>query len=108
MDVVGDEFFVGEDHAAEAAALAVDMLGRGIDDDVGAEFESGFWRSGVEKTLSTMSRAGLACAISATRRCRSARASGSRAFEEERLVSGLTAFLHWFRSRPSTRVEVIP
>ena len=29
-----------EDDAAEAAALAVDVLGRGVDDDVGAEIEA--------------------------------------------------------------------
>jgi len=37
MDVLGDERFRGENDAAEAAALAVDMLGRGIDHDVGAQ-----------------------------------------------------------------------
>src|SRR3546814_6146134 len=33
------ELLGAEDRAAEAASLAVDMLGRRIDDDVGAEFE---------------------------------------------------------------------
>ena len=37
MDVLGDEGLRGEDDAAQAAALTVDMLGRGIDHDVGAE-----------------------------------------------------------------------
>ena len=39
VDVVLDEFLRGEDDAAEAAALAVDVLGGGIDDAVGAELE---------------------------------------------------------------------
>ena len=34
-----DEGLGGEDHAAERAALAVDVLGRGIDDAIGAERE---------------------------------------------------------------------
>src|ERR1700687_640535 len=36
-EIVLDEFLRGQDGAAEAAALAVDVLGRRIDDDVGAE-----------------------------------------------------------------------
>ena len=39
MDVILDELLGTEDGAAEAAALAVDVLGGGVDDDVGAEFE---------------------------------------------------------------------
>ena len=38
-DVVGDELLRAEDDAAEAAALAVDVLGGGIDHAVGAQFE---------------------------------------------------------------------
>ena len=34
-----DERLAGQDHAAEAAALPVDMLGRRIDDAIGAELE---------------------------------------------------------------------
>ena len=36
LQVVGQEFLRAEHGAAEAAALAVDVLGRRIDDDVGA------------------------------------------------------------------------
>src|SRR5260221_9743548 len=36
-EVVLDEFFRRKDGAAETAPLAVDVLGRGIDDDIGAE-----------------------------------------------------------------------
>ena len=39
MDVVHNEFFGREDDAAETAALAVDVLGRRIDDAIGAERE---------------------------------------------------------------------
>src|SRR3954447_24046540 len=39
MDMRIDELEGGEDHAAETAALSVDMLCRGIDDAVGAKFE---------------------------------------------------------------------
>ena len=54
-----------EDDAAEAAALAVDVLGRRIDDEVGAELERR-WKIGVANTLSTISFAPAAWAISAT------------------------------------------
>ena len=37
MDVVGDELLACEDHAAEHPALAVDVLGGGVDDTIGAE-----------------------------------------------------------------------
>ena len=37
--MVLDEFLRAEDDAAEAAALAVDVLGGGIDHAVGAELE---------------------------------------------------------------------
>ncbi len=39
MDVLVDEGLAGQDHAAEAASLPVDMLRRRIDDAVGAELE---------------------------------------------------------------------
>ena len=39
MDIVLDEFLGREDHAAEATPLPVDMLGRRIDDAIGAEFQ---------------------------------------------------------------------
>ncbi len=39
VDIVLDEFFRREDDAAETAALAVDVLGGGIDDAVGPELE---------------------------------------------------------------------
>ena len=39
VDIVLDEFLGREDHAAEATPLPVDMLGRRIDDAIGAEFE---------------------------------------------------------------------
>src|SRR5712672_1291601 len=39
VDIVLDEFFRTQDDAAEAAALAVNMLCCGIDHAVGAEFE---------------------------------------------------------------------
>ena len=38
-EIVLDVFLAGEDRAAERAALAVDVLGRRIDDDIGAERE---------------------------------------------------------------------
>ncbi|MCY1233594.1 hypothetical protein D9M72_461430 [compost metagenome] len=39
MQVLVDPFLVSKHDAAEAAALAIDMLGGGIDDDMGAEFQ---------------------------------------------------------------------
>jgi len=76
VDVVGDEFFRGEDDSAERAALAVDVLGRGIDDAVGAERERvlqhrrsegvvdtsvapAWWRMSATAAISTTSSVGL-------------------------------------------------
>ena len=39
VQILVDPLLVGKDDPAEAPALAVDMLGRRIDDDMGAEFE---------------------------------------------------------------------
>ena len=36
-EIILDEFFRCQDGAAETAPLAIDVLGRGIDDDIGAE-----------------------------------------------------------------------
>ena len=45
VDVLHDELLRAEDDAAETAALAVDMLGRGIDHAVGAERQRALHRS---------------------------------------------------------------
>ncbi|VTZ58996.1 hypothetical protein EMEDMD4_10172 [Sinorhizobium medicae] len=39
MQILVDPLLVGENHAAEAATLAIDMFRRGIDDDMGAELQ---------------------------------------------------------------------
>ena len=59
MDVFGDEGFRRQDDAAEAAALAVDMLGRGIDHDVGAERERALPDRRGEHVVDDQPRAGL-------------------------------------------------
>ena len=59
VEVVGDELLVGEDDAAEAAALAVDVLGRRIDDDVGAELQRLLQERRGEDVVDDQPRAGL-------------------------------------------------
>ena len=39
VQMLVDPFLVGQDHAAKATALAVNMLGGGIDDDMGAQLQ---------------------------------------------------------------------
>ena len=39
VDMVGDELLARQDHAAEHAALAVDVFGGGVDDAIGAELQ---------------------------------------------------------------------
>jgi hypothetical protein len=58
VNVVLDEFLGAEDDAAEAAALAVDMLGGGIDDAVGAEFERSLKQRRREHVVDHQRRAG--------------------------------------------------
>ena len=58
MDVVGDEFLRAEDDAAEAAALAVDVLGGGIDHAVGAELERALPQRRREHVVDDQRRAG--------------------------------------------------
>ena len=53
----GDEFLRSEDDAAEAAALPVDMLGRGVDDDVGAERQRALQHRGGEDVVDDQLRA---------------------------------------------------
>ena len=58
MDVVGDELLRAEDDAAEAAALAVDVLGGGIDHAVGAELERALPQRRREHVVDDQRRAG--------------------------------------------------
>ena len=51
MDVVLNEFFGTENDAAQAAALAIDVLGGGIDDAVGPEFERPLEQRGREHVV---------------------------------------------------------
>ena len=52
-----DEGFGGEDHPAQRAALSVDMLGRGIDDAIGAERERLLQQRGREDVVDDQRRA---------------------------------------------------
>ena len=58
VDVVGDEFLRAEDDTAETAALAVDVLGRRIDDAVGAELQRALVERGGEHVVHHQRRAG--------------------------------------------------
>ena len=59
VDVLGDEFLRRQDDAAEAAALAVDVLCRGIHHDVGAERERALPDRGCEYIVDDQPRAAL-------------------------------------------------
>ena len=65
-----------QDDAAEAAALAVDVLGRGIDHDVGAELQRALPDRRREHVVDDQPRAGLVRDLGDRRRCRARRASG--------------------------------
>ena len=56
--MVLDEFLGAQNDAAEAAALAVDMLGGGVDDAVGAEFERPLEQRRREHVVDHQRRAG--------------------------------------------------
>ena len=105
VQIVGDEFLVGEDDAAEAAALAVDVLGRRIDDDVGAELERLLEERRGEDVVDDQPRPGL-WAISATAAMSITSSVGLVGLSRKNaLVFGRTAFFHCLRSLPSTSVE---
>ena len=53
------EFLVAQDDAAEAAALTVDVLGRRVDDDVGAVFHRPLQHRRREDVVDDEARAGL-------------------------------------------------
>ena len=109
MQLLLDELLAAEHHAAEASALPVDMLGRRIDDDVGAErhrpLQQGrgehiidhdqrrrpYARSWPRASMSTSSSTGLVGVSKNTAR-----------------VFGLTAFSQASRSRPSISVVAMP
>ena len=104
-----DERLAAQDDAAEAAALAVDMLGRRIDDEVGAE----------RQRASARSASRTRCRRSAARRrmgdlrdggdIDAAPASGWSASRGSRpWCSAASPSRHWSRSRPSTSVEEMP
>ena len=64
------EIFLAQNHAAQAAALAVDIFGRGMHDDIGAELHRPLQRGPGEGIVHDQLRAGLV-ARSSPRRCRS-------------------------------------
>ena len=100
-------FFVGEDDAAEAAALAVDVLGRRIDDDVGAEFERLLEERRREHVVDDQPRAGLVGDLGDRRDVDHFERRVGRAFEEEHLrVRPHRLLATASRSLPSTSVEV--
>ena len=81
----GDEFFRAEDDAAEAAALAVDVLGRRIDDAVGAELERLLEQRRREHVVDHERGAGVVRDLGDRRDVDAPRASGWSAFQKERL-----------------------
>ena len=76
VNVCLDESFGAEDHAAERAALAVDMFGRGIDDAVGAERKRLLPQRRRENVVDDQRRARPHGRSSRPRRYRPVRASG--------------------------------
>jgi hypothetical protein len=70
---------------------------------------SGLCQIGVANTLSTISRAPPACAISAIPPMSSTSRVGLVGLSRKQvLVFGRIAFCHWSRSRPSTSVDEMP
>ncbi len=59
MHIVGDEFLRSEDHPTEAAALAVDMLGRRVHHAVGAELHRALIERRREHVVDDQRRAGV-------------------------------------------------
>ena len=70
VDMVGDEFLARENDAAEHPALPVDMLGRGIDDAVGAERQRMLEQRRGENIVDDQRRAVLRARSPRRRRCR--------------------------------------
>src|SRR6266446_6579925 len=105
-EIVLDVFLAGEDRAAEGAALAVDVLGRGIDDDVGAERQWLLQQRGREHVVDDENAAGamgqprhLGDVDDLHRRVRWALAKGQRCARRQRGLPGrqiATVDLHGF------------
>ena len=57
--MIFQEIFLAQDHAAERATLAVDIFGRGVHDDVGAELERPLKRRRRERVVDDQPRAAL-------------------------------------------------
>ena len=107
VQVLVDPVLVGQDDAAEAAALAVDVLGRRIDDDVGAEFQrlllAAAWRRRCRRRASRRPHG----RSRRRRRCRRLPASDwSGSPGRTPWCSAAPPFASWSRSRPSTSVRL--
>jgi hypothetical protein len=85
VHVVGDEFLRRQDDAAEAAALAVDVLGRRIHHAVGAEFERPLKQRRREHVVDHQRRAGGMRDLGDRLDVSTSSAGIGRAFQEEGL-----------------------
>ena len=90
--VLEEGFCEHEHHAAEAAALAVDVLGGGVDHDVGAELQRLLQQGRGEHVVDDDEGAGCVRDLGSRPRCRPGRASGLAGVSKKNaLVLGRTA-----------------
>lgn len=85
MQVLGDEGLRRQDDAAEATALTVDMLGRGIHHDVGAERERALPDRRGKDIVDDQSRATLMCNLGDRADIEHVQRRIGRAFEKKAL-----------------------
>ena len=108
LQVVVDVILRAEHRAAETAALAVDVLGRRIDDDVGAVLQRPLQQRRREHVVDDDDGADLLGDLADGGDVDQLQRRIGRRLEEEQLVLGRTAFCQASRSRPSISVEVMP
>ena len=104
-----DELLRPEHGAAEGAALAVDVLGRGVDDDVGAELERLGEDRRAEDVVDDDLRAGGVGEVASRRAMSTSSCIGLLGVSKKTAVVGSeSASRHWSRSAPSTKTVSTP
>ena len=106
---LADEIAAGADHAAQGAALPVDMLGGGIDHDIGALLDRAAKRSAWQRRCRRSPAPPPHGRSSLTPRMSTSSSVGFDIDSKNTaLVPGVTAARHWSRSAPSTKVTLTP
>ena len=97
-----------QDRAAQGAALAVDVLGRGVHDDVGAELERPLQHRRGEGVVEHDLGAGLVREVAHRLDVDDVEHRVGRRFEQHGLAGVDSAFSHCARSPPSTNSPWMP